>query len=225
MCGRFLLAVEPAELQEAFPGFDFPSEIKPRFNIAPSQPVLVLPNDGSYKSDYFIWGFIPSWSKDLTIGSRMINARAETLSEKPSFRGSYKYHRCLIPSNGFYEWKQTPGSKRKQPFYIHKKDNSIFAFAGLWDEVLTSDGSQLKTCTIITTSPNSVLAPIHNRMPVILSKENYSLWLDPLPKSPGELQQYLVPFPPEEMVATPVDNFVNNPINDSPECIEPISLF
>jgi putative SOS response-associated peptidase YedK len=224
MCGRFLLAVNPAEMQEAFPGFDFPSDIKPRYNIAPSQPVIVLPNDSSMKADYFLWGLIPSWSKDLSIGSRMINARSETLSEKPSFRGPYKYHRCLIPSNGFYEWKKLPGSNKKLPYFIQLKNNQVFAFAGLWDEVQTNDGSLIKTCTIITTTPNSLIATIHNRMPVILPKEHHSLWLDPNPTPPSDLQKYLMSFPAEEMIATPVSPYVNNPINDSPVCIEPISF-
>lgn len=224
MCGRFLLAVDPAEMQEAFPGFDFPVGIKPRFNIAPSQPVMVLPNDSSNKSDFYMWGLIPSWSKDLSFGSRMINARAETLSEKPSFRGPFKYHRCLIPSNGFYEWKKQPGSKMKQPYLIHLNNKAVFAFAGLWDEVHTSDGSLLKTCTIITTNPNSLIASIHDRMPVILPRESYNYWLDPLPKSPGDLQKFLISFPSDEMITTPVGSYVNNPINDSPACIEPISF-
>ncbi|MFC2065019.1 SOS response-associated peptidase [Chloroflexota bacterium] len=225
MCGRFLLAVDPAEMQEAFPGFDFQDEIKPRYNIAPSQPVLVLPNDANRKPDYFTWGLIPSWSKDLSIGNRMINARAETLAEKPSFRGSFKYRRCLIPTNGFYEWKKRQNSKVKQPYLIHLKNGGIFAFAGLWDEKQTEDGSIIKTFTIITTSPNSLLSSIHNRMPVILNEKNYAEWLEPLPKSPSTLQQFLNPYPSELMTAIPVSTYVNNPVNDSPECITPISLF
>ena len=224
MCGRFLLAVDPAEIQEAFPGFDFQSDIKPRFNIAPSQSVLVLPNDSSMKPDFFNWGLIPSWAKDLSIGNRMINARAETLAEKPSFRGPYKYHRCLIPANGFYEWKKRSNSKAKQPYYIHLKNNGIFAFAGLWDEKQTEDGSLLKTCTIITTIPNSLLASIHNRMPVILPEEGYAEWLDPLPKKPVTLQKFLGPYPSDQMTVTPISTYVNNPVNDSLECITPISF-
>ena len=224
MCGRFLLAVDPAEMQEAFPGFDFKSDIEPRFNIAPSQPVIVLPNDSTRNPDYFNWGLIPSWAKDLSIGNRMINARAETLAEKPSFRGPYKYHRCLIPANGFYEWTKRSNSKSKQPYYIHLKNDGIFAFAGLWDEKQTDDGSSIKTFTIITTIPNSLLASIHNRMPVILPKESYSEWLDPLPKKPDTLQQFLGPYPSDQMTATPISTYVNNPVNDSPECITPISF-
>lgn len=224
MCGRFLLAVNPADMQEAFPGFDFRAEIKPRYNIAPTQPVLVLPNDPSRKSDFFIWGLIPSWAKDLSIGNRMINARAETLAEKPSFRGPYKYRRCLIPANGFYEWEKRGNSKTKQPYYIHLKNDGVFAFAGLWEEKQIDDGSILKTCTIITTTPNSLLASIHNRMPVILPEENYTDWLDAHPKNPDSLQQFLHPYPSDQMAATPVNTYVNNPINDSPECITPISF-
>ncbi|MFC2028496.1 SOS response-associated peptidase [Chloroflexota bacterium] len=225
MCGRFLLAVDPAELQEAFPGFDFPSEIEPRFNIAPSQPVMVIPNDSSGKSDYFKWGLIPSWAKDLSIGDRMINARAETLAEKPSFRGPFKYHRCIIPASGFYEWKKEPGSRRKQPYYIHLKDNGLLAFAGLWDEKQTQDGSVIKSFAIITTTPNSLVTPIHNRMPVILPKDSHTTWLDPLPQNPEDLKPHLRPFPSEGLAATPVDTFVNNPANDTPECIRPITFY
>jgi putative SOS response-associated peptidase YedK len=219
MCGRFLLAVDPAELQDAFPQFIFKNPIDHRFNIAPSQPVLVIPNDSSFTADHFLWGLIPSWEKDPTIGSRMINARAETLSEKPSFRGPFKYHRCLILSNGFYEWRQQPGSKAKTPFFIRLKNGKPFAFAGLWDEWHSPDGSQIKSCAIITTSPNSLVASIHNRMPVILPTDTYFHWLDPSPQTSNTLQDLLIPYPADEMIASPVSSYVNNPANSGPECI------
>lgn len=223
MCGRFLLAVDPADLQDAFPIFKFPIQIDKRYNIAPSQPVLVVPNESSLQSDYFLWGLIPSWSKDPSFGSRMINARAETLSEKPTFRGPYKYHRCLIFASGFYEWQQKPREKSKIPFYIRLKNKITFAFAGLWDEWHSPDGSQVKSCTIITTSPNNLVGAIHNRMPVILRQDAYMDWLDPSPRSSSSLQNLLIPFPDEEMVAAPISSFVNNPANSGPECIVEIT--
>jgi putative SOS response-associated peptidase YedK len=221
MCGRFLLALDPADLQDAFPQFTFSGTIEPRFNIAPSQPVLVIPNDSSFRSDYFVWGFIPSWAKNPSPGSAMINARAETLAEKPFFRGAYKYHRCLILANGFYEWHQSPGTKTKTPYHIRLKNARPFAFAGLWDEWHSSDGSQIRSCTIITTNPNDLVAPIHNRMPVILPKEAYSLWLDPSPHTPDTLQGLLNPYPSNDMVASPVSFYVNNPANMGSQCLAP----
>ena len=131
MCGRFTLAVDPADLQAAFPEFSFPEEVKPRYNIAPTQPVLVLANDGKKKADYYVWGLVPVWAKDPGMGSRLINARSETLAEKSSFRGAYKYKRCLVFSDGFYEWKVQAGSKLKIPYYIQLTSAEPFAFAGL----------------------------------------------------------------------------------------------
>src|SRR5512135_2275708 len=140
MCGRFTLTVDPAELREHYENATFPDKFAPRFNIAPSQAVLAIPNDGKNAADFFAWGLIPSWAKDPTIGNRMINARGETLGEKPAFRGAYKYKRCLIPASGFYEWKVQPGTKVKVPHFIHLKSGAPFAFAGLWDEWHSPDG-------------------------------------------------------------------------------------
>jgi putative SOS response-associated peptidase YedK len=223
MCGRFLLAVDPAEIQETFPGFEFPHPVEPRYNIAPSQPILAIANDSSCKADFFIWGLIPSWSKDASIGIRLINARAETLSEKPTFRGPYRYHRCLVLANGFYEWHQEPGAKSKTPYYFRTKNNKPFAFAGLWDIWQAPDGSQVKSCTIITTNPNTVVAPIHDRMPVILPPEAYSKWIDPSPQSGNNLQNLLIPFPSVEMLVTQVSSYVNKPSNEGPDCITGIN--
>lgn len=219
MCGRFLLAVEPADLQDTFPQFNFPTPIEPRFNIAPTQPVLVIPNDSSSSADYYLWGLIPSWAKDPSIGSKMINARAETLAEKPTFRGPYKYRRCLILANGFYEWQARSGSKNKVPHFIRLKNGQPFAFAGLWDEWHSPDGSHVKSCTIITTNPNSLVSTIHNRMPVILPPSTFTQWLDPSPRSSNTLQDLLNPYPSEQMVASPVSTYVNNPANNGAECI------
>jgi putative SOS response-associated peptidase YedK len=221
MCGRFTLTVDPADLQDAFPRFILPTQGRPRFNIAPTQPVLVLPNDAKNTADYFIWGLIPSWAKDPTIGSRLINARAETLAEKPAFRGGFKYKRCLIFTDGFYEWKSQPDTRAKIPHFIRLASGKPFAFAGLWDEWLAPDGSQVKSCTIITTTPNQLMSTLHNRMPVILPASAYTRWLDSAPRKAEELQDLLVPYPASQMTAQPVSTLVNSPANDRAECLVP----
>ncbi|MBE3066924.1 MAG: SOS response-associated peptidase [Chloroflexi bacterium] len=221
MCGRFALTVDPADLQDAFPEFKFPAQGAPRYNIAPSQPILGVPNDGKNLVDFFVWGLIPSWAKDPSIGNRMINARAETLAEKPAFRSAYKYHRCLIFADGFFEWQARPGSKSKVPHFIRLKSGAPFAFAGLWEHWEPADGSEVRSAAIITTEPNELMASIHNRMPVILQPDTYSQWLDSAPQSPNRLQNLLVPYPAGEMEAFPVSTLVNSPGNDRAECIVP----
>ena len=221
MCGRFTLTVDPAQTQENFSNFTFPEKFAPRFNIAPTQPILAIPNDEKFTADFFIWGLIPMWAKDPNIGNRLINARAETLAEKPAFRGSLKYKRCLILADGFYEWKSADGKKSKTPFFIHMKDRKPFAFAGLWDSWNSPEGSQLKTCTIITTEPNELMSLLHNRMPVILHPRDYDKWLDPSPQTPDQLTPLLKPFPADMMDAYPVTPLVNKPANDTPELVVP----
>jgi putative SOS response-associated peptidase YedK len=221
MCGRFALTVDPADLEEAFPDYSFPPQYAPRYNVAPTQPILAVPNDGSGKADFFAWGLIPSWAKDPTIGSRMINARAETLAEKPSFRAAYKYHRCLIFADGFFEWQVQPDGKSKVPHFIRLKDGSPFAFAGLWEHWQSPEGSEVRSATIITTEPNRLMASIHNRMPVILPPDAYAQWLDPAPRTAAELQALLVPYPAEAMTAYPISTLVNKPENDRPEVVLP----
>ena len=221
MCGRFALTVDPADLQDAFPEFIFPAQGTPRYNIAPSQPILALPNDGTNQADFFVWGLIPSWSKDPSIGNRMINARAETLAEKPAFRSAYKYHRCLIFADGFFEWQARPGLKSKVPHFIRLKLGAPFAFAGLWEHWQSADGSEVRSATIITTEPNELMASIHNRMPVILKPDTYAQWLDSAPQSPNRLNNLLVPYPSGEMEAYPVSTLVNSPGNDRAECVLP----
>ncbi len=223
MCGRFTLTVNKEQLQQAFPGVDVGPSVAPRYNIAPTQPVAVIANNAPSRLDYFVWGLIPSWAKDPTIGSRMINARADTLAEKPSFRTAYRRRRCLIPASGFYEWKQDPGSKSKTPMYISLASGKPFAFAGLWDLWNAPDGSQVLSCTIITTEPNEMMASIHNRMPVILDPDVYSLWLDPNERRPDELDSLLRPYPAGEMAAYPVSRQVNSPQIDAPELILPLA--
>jgi putative SOS response-associated peptidase YedK len=222
MCGRFTLTVDPAELEDTFTNFTFPAKFAPRFNVAPTQPVLAIPNDDKFTADFFIWGLIPMWAKDPSIGSRLINARAETLAEKPSFRGSYRHKRCLILADGFYEWKSAIGKKTKTPYYIHMHDRKPFAMAGLWDHWESPDGSSLNTCAIITTAPNELMQTIHERMPVILHPRDYSKWLDSAPQTPESLAPLLKPFPADEMSAYPVSTLVNKAANDRPELVVPV---
>lgn len=222
MCGRFTLTVDPADLQEAFPGLCIPeASLYPRYNIAPSQPIAIILNKGGYSLEFCIWGLIPSWAKDPSIGSRMINARSETIAEKPAFRAPFRRHRCLIPADGFYEWQSTPNSKIKTPFFISLKSRQPFSLAGIWDTWSSPDGSNIHTCCIITTHPNEIVAPIHNRMPVILPQTAQEQWLDPAQTSAEVLLPLLRPYEASEMQAYPVSRLVNDPKNDAPECIIP----
>lgn len=196
-------------------------EAEARYNIAPTQNVAVVTQNGARHLGSYHWGLIPSWAKDPAIGSRMINARAETLAEKPSFRTALTRRRCLIPADGFYEW-QAPaeGTKSgKTPTYLHRKGGGLFAFAGLWDEWHAPDGSPLRSCTIITTTPNSVAAAIHDRMPVILRPDDEAFWLDPAVTDSRDLLSLLVPSPAADMEAYPVSRRVNVPVSDDPELI------
>lgn len=219
MCGRFTLAADPSQIREAFPFVSVPEETPRRYNVAPSQPIAVVPNDGKNRLDYFVWGLIPFWAKDPEIGNRMINARAETLAEKPAYRAAFRRRRCLVLADGFYEWKQTPGRKVKEPIYFRLKNGKPFAFAGLWEIWNSADGSQVLSCAIITTQPNALVTPVHNRMPAILTPEAYPAWLDPGEKNPDELSGLLASYPAEQMTAYPVSTLVNSPNNESPECI------
>jgi len=222
MCGRFTLAVDPTDLMETFPGFAVPDGWTPRYNIAPSQPVAVIPNTEGHKIEFFRWGLIPSWAKDPKIGNRMINARAETLAEKPSFRVPYRRRRCLVLADGFYEWRKEAGSKKKTPMYVRLKSGKPFAFAGLWESWRSPDAQEVLSCTVITTAPNSLVEKIHNRMPVILEPEAYELWLDPAEQSPDRLGVWLKPYLDSQMMAFAVSTLVNSPQNDSPACIQPV---
>lgn len=199
--------------------------VAPRYNIAPTQPVPVVRTDRAAKArrfDLLHWGLIPSWAKDPIIGSRMINARAETVAGKPSFRSAIRYRRCLLAADGFYEWKKIEGQKRKQPYYIHLGDHRPFAFAGLWEHWEGADGSEIESCTIITTEPNALMRPLHNRMPVILHPKDYAVWLDPQVQKPDSVQSLLVPYAGDDLTCCPVSTAVNNPSNDVPACTEPL---
>lgn len=221
MCGRFTLAIDRLELEEEFEGTRIPATYVARYNIAPTQPILAITNTEPAVADFLVWGMIPSWAKDPSIGSRLINARAETLAEKPAFRSSYKYRRCVIPADGFYEWKAVPGTRIKVPHFIRLKSARPFGFAGLWSEWRSADGSEIRTCSIVTTIPNTLMEPIHNRMPVILGREARGDWLDPSPREPNQLQHLLVPYSADELIAFPVSTRVNSPVNDDAACIQP----
>ena len=222
MCGRFALATDNETIAQQFE-LPIPEgmTLAPRYNIAPTQPVTAvrLSHNNQRELTHFHWGLIPSWSKDPKMGSRMINARSETVADKPSFRAAFKRRRCLIPVTGFYEWQKLNGGK--QPMYIHPADEDLFAFAGLWEIWSSPDGSEIESCTILTTTPNELMEPIHNRMPVILEREDYDVWLEPGDR-PEQGLHLLRPFPPHKMAVYPVSTFVNNPRNESHECVMPL---
>ena len=224
MCGRFSQA-QIAELdREIFKVLSAPA-FEPRYNLAPTDDAAVVRASGSGGRELapLRWGLIPSWAKDPAIGNRMINARAETLAEKPAFRDAYRMRRCLVPADGFYEWQKLPSGK--QPYYVRVDGGGIFAFAGLWERWWDrATGNERETFTIITTEPNELLAPIHNRMPVIVGPYDYDRWLDPENESTADLADLLAPFPPERMSAYPVSRYVNKPGNEGHECVEPIEL-
>lgn len=220
MCGRFTLTAELAEIKELIAGLRGDIHLTPRYNIAPSQPVLTVLNDGSKELIFTRWGLIPSWAKDRTVGNRLINARSETVHQKPSFKDPLRRRRCLIVADGFYEWQGTHGKKPKIPWYIQLKSQKPFAFAGLWSSWIdTSSDEELVTSTIITTSANALLEKIHDRMPVILNPEHYSEWLSAEEQPSEKLLPLLIPYPADELQARMVSTTVNNPLVDSEECI------
>ena len=221
MCGRFTLAVELTELLAAFPDFVFPETLSSRYNIAPTQPVAVVPNTAERRVAFFHWGLIPSWAKDSASGARMINARAETVAEKPAFCAAFRHRRCLVLADGFYEWRKEPGQRVKTPFLIRMALGQPFAFAGLWEVWQPEGGEPLHSCTILTTEPNALVAPIHDRMPVILPPAAYGQWLAPQPTPEEDLRGLLRPYPAQALIAFPVSRLVNSPQNDLPACIEP----
>jgi putative SOS response-associated peptidase YedK len=220
MCGRYTLRTPVDTLAERFEIDDAPSSVAASYNVAPTQGVAtVLIEDGKRKLEMLQWGLIPSWADDPSIGNKMINARGETVAEKPSFRKAFRNHRCLVLADGFYEWQKTANGK--QPYYIRMDDGSPFAFAGLWES--WQNGREIRSATIITTDANDVVAPIHNRMPVILHPEDYQLWLDPDFDEKEPLTTLLKPYPSEAMEAYPVSRRVNSPSNNEPSIIESVA--
>ncbi len=223
MCGRFTLFDSVASVAEGFGLAEVPF-LSPRYNIAPSQEVAAvrIPAEGRAREFALLrWGLVPSWAKDPSLGDRMINARSETAAEKPAFRSAIRRRRCLVPASGFYEWKRTNG--RKQPYFIRMRAGKVFAFAGLWESWKEPGGAAVESCALLTTSPNDLLRPIHDRMPVIVSPRDYDLWLSPEIQDPRELAFLFRPYPLEEMDAFPVGTAVNNPKTDAPGLIEPLA--
>lgn len=220
MCGRFTLRHLGEAIASAFQLHEVP-QLQPRYNIAPTQPVstiLLTPENSNQRQIYQLhWGLIPSWAKDPKMGARLINARAETVGEKPSFRSAFRHRRCLVVADGFYEWQRQ--ENKKKPFYFLLQNDQPFAFAGLWERWKSPDGKETQSCTILTTEANDLLRPIHDRMPVILDPKDYDLWLDPAVQNTELLQQLLRPYQPEAMTSYAVSTKVNNPTNNTPECI------
>lgn len=227
MCGRYTLTMFQKQLAEEFETCEL-EQLQPRYNIAPTQlaPIVrVSAESGGRKLAMHKWGLIPNWAKDPTVGNRMINARAETAAEKPAFRDAMKRQRCLVPCTGFYEWKALdPAAKKpaKQPYYIRQRDDGVFAFAGLWDRWRSPEGEEIDSFTILTTEPNELMRNLHDRMPVIIPRQKYGVWLDTQLQDVEPLVPLLRPYPAGELVAQPVSNRVNNPRFDDPSCIQAV---
>ena len=225
MCGRYRLSRRKQVVEEYFGTVSGDEEWGPRFNIAPTQPIPVIrrnPKEPIRELSLMRWGLIPSWAKDSSAAARMINARSETASAKPSFRDAMKYRRCLIPADGFYEWAKT--AKGKQPYCFEVNDGELFAFAGLWDRWKDPSGKTVETCSILTTTPNAVTSPVHDRMPVILSPDGYDLWLDPGMRDAGAASELLKPYDARLMRCYPVSTRINRVANDDAECSSPVEL-
>jgi len=219
MCGRFALAATSEELANHF-NLKRKVKIAPRYNIAPSQQILIVrPGAYSYTLSAVRWGLIPPWSKDEKVGYKLINARAESLQEKPTFRDAFKSRRCLIPAIGFYEWKKE--SNRKQPYFVKMKDGGLFGMAGIWESWQNPKGETVESCAIITTAANTIVAKLHDRMPVILPKDCYGLWLDSAREGFSFLE-YVRPYDPFKMTAYPVSSMVNDVKNEGEGCVQRI---
>jgi putative SOS response-associated peptidase YedK len=223
MCGRYELHSHPAAIALAF-GLAHPPELQARYNIAPMTdvPIVRVASNGERELVHMRWGLVPRWAKDPSIGARMINARGETLADKPSFQMPYRRHRCLLPADGFYEWqpvagRQGGGDRRKQPMHIGMADGSLFGLAGLFERWRGEDGTVLDTCAIVTTDANALLAPIHDRMPVIVAPEDYERWLDP---ANADVADLIAPHAASAMAVRPVSVRVNSVRNDDAELLE-----
>ena len=225
MCGRFTLRASASVIAEQFALFEVPP-FTARFNIAPTQSVPVIrlgPERPEPRRElvWLRWGLVPSWAQGPSVGSRLINARAETAADKPAFRTAIRQRRCLVAADGFYEWQRA--GRAKQAFFIHFRDDRPFAFAGLWEAWEGPQPSRLETCTLLTTEANDLIRPIHDRMPVILPPDGYPSWLDPAIQDPRQLMPLLVPCPSGQLEAYPVGGFVNSPSHDAPRCVERIA--
>ena len=226
VCNRYRLTHSKQYLAERFQAADEEIEDHPRYNIAPTQPVLIVRKEQGKKSRHFTsmrWGLIPSWAKDMSIGNRTLNARSETVTTTPAFRESILTKRCLIPADGFYEWKKL-GSV-KQPYCFEVGEGEVFAFAGLWDEWRSPDGGIIESCTILTTGPNSLVADLHDRMPVIVTPDKYDVWLDPDINDLDTIRDILKPYDGNLMRRYPVSMKLNNSKNDDAESASPVRLY
>lgn len=221
MCARFTLSADAKQVATLFDLVNVP-ELKPRYNIAPSQQIgAVRLNDAGQREFAFLkWGLVPSWAEDESIGYKMLNARGETVANKPSFRSAFRQRRCLIPADGFYEW--VAEGKKKKPFHFHRPDRHLFAFAGLWERKPREGQEPLETCTIITTNANKLAETYHDRMPVIIPEKLMAQWLSPK-TAVDELSQLLVPIANDFLTVNPVSDIVNSPKVDDPRCLEPAS--
>jgi putative SOS response-associated peptidase YedK len=220
MCGRFALAADPELVQQAFNLATVPV-LSPRYNIAPTQEVAVITNENPHDVTLLRWGLIPSWSKDASGAAKMINARSETVDQKPSFRAAFKRRRCIIPATGFFEWQARESGKA--PMYIFLKSRPVFGIAGLWEVWRSPQGMDVRSFTVLTTDANSFMQPIHDRMPVILLPEDYSLWLQPGDAPPTPLRMLLKSYEPSEMAAYEVSKLVNRPAIDTADVIAPVA--
>lgn len=227
MCGRYTYAMTNwPKVWKDFLGGAVPQPAERTWNVAPTQKVPVVrirADTGAKELVHLVWGLVPSWAKDMTIGSSLINARGETVAEKPSFRAAFRKRRCLMLSTGFYEW-QNPGTKKKQPWFIRVKDIEVFAFAALWESwtnPVHKEVGTIETCAIITVEANAAMAHIHHRMPVILPPEDWAAWLDPAQQDPAVLKTFVRACPPDWIETRPVSSAVNNARNNGPELLEP----
>ena len=226
MCGRFTLRTSTKSIADLFSGLevDLPDEpIEPNYNVAPTHTVAAVRNQHEQNEFAFLrWGLLPSWAKEKKLAARMINARGETVSEKPAFRAAFKRRRCLVIADGFYEWLTTPDGK--QPMYVTMKDDRPFAMAGLWEVNKKATDEKIESCTVITTSANPLMLPIHDRMPVILPPERFEMWLDPGFENADALQELLQPFDENKMTVRPVAKNVNKVAYNQSDCIDEIAV-
>jgi putative SOS response-associated peptidase YedK len=226
MCGRYVAAAPPSEIAKYFGAAPTETVLEPSYNVAPTNDVYaVVEHHDERRLEPLRWGLVPLWAKDLAIGSKMINARAEGIATKNAYRHAFRKQRCIIPADGFFEWKVVEGQKRKQPMYIHRVDGEPLAFAGLWETWRGPERNDdpLRTCTIITTSANETMAPVHNRMPVILPPDSWAEWLDPEMQDTDALAEFLVPAPSSLLTLYPITTAVNHVRNKGPELIVPLS--
>lgn len=231
MCGRFVSSSSPDDIAAYFDAEPLPevAAVEPSWNVAPTDDVYVVRETGGGREVATChWGLVPYWAKEPSIGNRMINARADGLADKNAFKHAFRKRRCIVPADGFYEWRKVPGQKAKQPYFIHSRDGRPLAFAGLWEEWAAKGGDdagsadRLRSCTIITTDANEFMEPIHDRMPVLLDRADWARWLDPTSSDVTDLRELLVPAGPDALVMHPVSTEVGNVRNQGPQLADPV---